>query len=103
MYVIFLFYYIHIHIYNTSLGCLLFVYFIFSYGLGRDFTWGDPILGDLQHMAPPVAHALHDDDDDADANVINGDLGEAIDDALWDTRVGRIITTPPYGGYYGLS
>ena len=33
-----LFYYIHIHIHNTSLGCLLYVYFIFNYGLGRDFT-----------------------------------------------------------------
>ena len=41
-----LFYYIH----NTSLACLLFVYFVFSYGLGRDFTWGDPILGDRQHI-----------------------------------------------------
>ena len=45
-----LFYYIHIHIHNTSLVCLLFVYFAFSYGLGRDFTWGDPILGDQQHI-----------------------------------------------------
>ena len=43
-------YYIHIHIHNTSLGCLPYVYFIFSYGLGRDFTWGDPILGDQQHI-----------------------------------------------------
>ena len=43
-------YYIHIHIHNTSLGCLLYVYFIFSYGLGRDFTWGDPILGNQQHI-----------------------------------------------------
>ena len=42
----FFFNYIHIHIHNTSLGCLLSVYFIFSYGLGRDFTWIDPILGD---------------------------------------------------------
>ena len=41
-----LFDYIHINIHNTSLGCLLYVYFIFSHGLGRDFTWGDPILGD---------------------------------------------------------
>ena len=41
-----LFYYIHIHIHNTSLVCLLFVYFVFSYGLGRDFMWGDSILGD---------------------------------------------------------
>ena len=40
------FYYINIHIHNTSLGFLLYVYFIFNYGLGRDFTWGDPILGD---------------------------------------------------------
>ena len=39
-------YYIH----NTSLGCLLYVYFIFSYGLGRDFTWANPILGDQQHI-----------------------------------------------------
>ena len=44
------FYYIHIHVHNTSLGCLLFVYFIFSYGLGRDFVWGDPILGNQQHI-----------------------------------------------------
>ena len=41
---------IQIHIHNTLLGCLLSVYFIFSYGLGRDFTWGDPILGDQQHI-----------------------------------------------------
>ena len=34
-------YYIHIYIHNTSLVCLLFVYFVFSYGLMRDFTWGD--------------------------------------------------------------
>ena len=45
-----LFYYIHIHIHSTSLVCLLFVYFVFSYGLKRDFTWGDPILGDQQHI-----------------------------------------------------
>ena len=45
-----LFCYIHIHIHNTSLGCLLFVYFVFSYGLGRDFMWGDPIFGDQQHI-----------------------------------------------------
>ena len=44
-----LFYYIHIHIHSTSLVCLLFVYFLFRYGLGRDFTWGDLILGDQQH------------------------------------------------------
>ena len=43
-------YYIHIHIHNTSLGCLLSVYFIFSYDLGRDFTWDDQILGDQQHI-----------------------------------------------------
>ena len=41
-----LFFYIHIHLHNTSLVCLLFFYFVFSYGLGRDFTWGDLILGD---------------------------------------------------------
>ena len=46
----FFFNYIHIYIHNTSLGCLLFVYFIFSYGLGRDFTWGDPIFGDQQYI-----------------------------------------------------
>ena len=45
-----LFYYIHIHIHNTSLVCLLFVYFVFSYGLKRDFTWDDPILGNQQHI-----------------------------------------------------
>ena len=42
--------YIHIHIQNTSLGCLLSVYFILSYDLGRDFTWADPILGDQRHI-----------------------------------------------------
>ena len=47
-----LFYYIHIHIHITLLFCLLFVYFVFSYGLRRDFTWGDPILGDQQ----PIQH-----------------------------------------------
>ena len=40
------FYNIHIHIHNTSLGCLLYVYFIFNYGPERYCTWGDPILGD---------------------------------------------------------
>ena len=35
------FYYIHIHIHNTSLGFLLVVYFIFIYGLRRDFMLGD--------------------------------------------------------------
>ena len=44
------FYYIHIHIHNTSLGCLLSIYFIFNYGLRRDFMWGDPILGYQQHI-----------------------------------------------------
>ena len=44
------FYYIHIHIHNISLGCLLSVYFIFRYGLERDFTWSDPILGNQQHI-----------------------------------------------------
>ena len=39
------FYYIHIHIHNTSLGCLLSIYCIFSYGLGTDFKWGDLIFG----------------------------------------------------------
>ena len=29
------FYYTHIHIHNTSLGCLLSVYFIFNYCLGE--------------------------------------------------------------------
>ena len=37
-------------IYTTSLGCLLSSYFIFIYGLGGDFTWGDWILGDQQHI-----------------------------------------------------
>ena len=37
-------------IHNTLLGCLLSLYFIFSYGLRRDFMWDDPILGDQQHI-----------------------------------------------------
>ena len=41
-----LFYYIPIHVHSVSLVCLLFVCFLCSLGLGRDFTWGDPILGD---------------------------------------------------------
>ena len=45
-----LFYYIHIHIHNTSLVCLLFVYFLFNFGLMRDFIWGNPILGNQQHI-----------------------------------------------------
>ena len=40
-----LFYYIHICIHGTYLVCLIFVYFVFNYGIGRDFTWGDSILG----------------------------------------------------------
>ena len=47
---IILFYYIHIHIQSTSLVYLLFVYFVFSYDLGKDFTWGDLMLGDQQHI-----------------------------------------------------
>ena len=49
-YVINLFYYIHIHTHNKLLVCLLFVYYVFSYGLGRDFTWSDLILGNQQHI-----------------------------------------------------
>ena len=30
------------------------------------------------YPAPPIAHALHDDD----ANAVNGDLAEALDDGL---------------------
>ena len=44
---------------------------------------GRPDFGQLaSYPAPPVAHALHDDDDDADADVIDGDLIEAIHDGL---------------------
>ena len=32
------------------------------------------------YPAPPVAHALHDDDVDAD--VVDGDLAEVVDDGL---------------------
>ena len=40
---------------------------------------GRPDLGrSVAYPAPPVAHALHDDD----ANVVNGDLAEALDDGL---------------------
>ena len=38
-----LFYYILIHVHIVSLVCLLFVYFVCSSDLGRDFMWGDPI------------------------------------------------------------
>ena len=44
------FYYINIHIHSTSLGCLLSIYFIFSYGRRRHFMWGDPILSHQQHI-----------------------------------------------------
>ena len=48
-----LFYYIHIHIHNTSLVFLLFVYFVFSYGLGRDFMGGDQQhIKHLQSLMP---------------------------------------------------
>ena len=66
-----LFYYIHSNIHNTSLVCLLFVYFLFIYRLGRDFTWGDPILGKpAAYLAPLVPHALLD----GDADVVVGDV-----------------------------
>ena len=40
---------------------------------------GRPNFGRLAtYPAPPVAHALHDDD----ADVVNGDLAEALDDGL---------------------
>ena len=66
-----LFYYIHINIHNTSLVFLLFVYFLFIYGLGRDFTWGNPILGiPAAYPAPLVPHALLD----GDVNVVDGDV-----------------------------
>ena len=34
------------------------------------------------YPAPLVAHALHDDDADVNADVIDGDLAEAIHDGL---------------------
>ena len=34
------------------------------------------------YPAPPVAHALHDDDADADVNVVDGDLAKAVDNGL---------------------
>ena len=34
------------------------------------------------YPAPPFAHAVHDDDDDADANVMDGALDEAVHDGL---------------------
>ena len=40
---------------------------------------GRPDFGQsATYLAPPVPHALHDDD----ADVINGDLTEALDDGL---------------------
>ena len=42
---------------------------------------GQPDFGrSAVYPAPPVPHALHDDDVDAD--VIDGDLAEALDDGL---------------------
>ena len=42
---------------------------------------GRPDFGQsAAYPAPPVAYALHDDDDDA--NVVDGDLAEAVDDGL---------------------
>ena len=42
---------------------------------------GRPDFGRLvAYLAPPVVHALHDDDVDAD--VIDGDLAEAVNDGL---------------------
>ena len=71
-------YYIHIHIHNTSLGCLLSVYFIFSNG-GRDFTWGDMILGyqqHIQHHQSLMPYMM------TNVDVVDGDLVEALDDGL---------------------
>ena len=40
---------------------------------------GQPDFGrSAAYLAPPVPHALHDDD----ADVVNGDLVEALDDGL---------------------
>ena len=42
---------------------------------------GRPDFGrSATYPAPPVPHALHDDDDDA--HVVDGDLAEALDDGL---------------------
>ena len=42
---------LHTHSYTQHIiGCLLSIYFIFNYGLGRNFTWADPILSDQQHI-----------------------------------------------------
>ena len=34
------------------------------------------------YLTPPVAHALHDDDVDVVADVVNGDLVKVVDDGL---------------------
>ena len=40
---------------------------------------GRPDFGrSAAYLAPPVPHALHDDDDD----VVDGDLAQALDDGL---------------------
>ena len=42
---------------------------------------GRPDFGQpTAYPTPPVAHALHDDN--ADADVVDGDLAEAVDDGL---------------------
>ena len=73
--------FILLHTYSYTqyiIRLLTFCYFIFNYGLGRDFTLGDPILGQpASYPAPPVAHALNDD-----ADVVNGDLAETVHDGL---------------------
>ena len=76
---IFFFYYIHIHIHNTLLGCLLSVFFYIQLWSQERLHVGRPDFGrSVAYPAPPVAHALHDDD----ANVVDGDLAEALDDGL---------------------
>ena len=45
--------------------------FFSNFGLGRDYTWVDLILGD-QQLAPLVPHHLHDDGDGVDGDTVEG-------------------------------
>ena len=73
------FYYIHIHIHNTSLGCLLSVFFYIQLWSWERLHVGRPDFGrSTTYHAPLVPHALYDDDVD----VVDGDLAETLDDGL---------------------
>ena len=80
---------LHTHSYTQHIIRLLtFCLFYIQLWSWERFHVGQPNFGrPATYPAPPVAHALHDDD--ADANVVNGDLAEAIGRCLMGYASGQ--------------